>query len=117
MSDSPAADSQLNPVYLLQNQDRLFLGKSQAWLDGRDLGALFRTPHKDEAVNQRVEVSARDYNQRIQLVLCPLNERGQPVIDPDILPPPLPKAPKTGALFVEEPGDDLLASQTENTSA
>src|SRR5690554_1728085 len=77
----------MSDIYLLQNQDKLFLGKQKDWLDGRDRNSLFKTPHKDEAVNQRVEISAKDYTQRITLLLCPVDERGLPVIAPDDLPP------------------------------
>lgn len=77
----------MNELYILQNQDKLFLGKHKDWLDGRDRNSLFKTPHKDEAVNQRVEISAKDYTQRISLLTCPLDDRGLPVIDPADLPP------------------------------
>lgn len=77
----------MSDVYLLQNQDKLFLGKQKDWLDGRDRNSLFKTPHKDEAVNQRVEISAKDYTQRIALLLCPVDERGLPVIAAEDLPP------------------------------
>lgn len=77
----------MSDVYLLQNQDKLFLGKQKDWLDGRDRNSLFRTPHKDEAVNQRVEISAKDYTQRITLLLCPIDERALPVIAAEDLPP------------------------------
>lgn len=77
----------MSELYILQNQDKLFLGKQKDWLDGRDRNSLFKTPHKDEAVNQRVEISAKDYTQRISLITCPLDERGLPVIDPADLPP------------------------------
>lgn len=77
----------MSDVYLLQNQDKLFLGKQKDWLDGRDRNSLFKTPHKDEAVNQRVEISAKDYTQRIALLLCPIDERGLPVIAAEDLPP------------------------------
>src|SRR5690625_3756472 len=78
----------MSDVYLLQNQDKLFLGKQKDWLDGRDRNSLFKTPHKDEAVNQRVEISAKDYTQRVALLLCPVDERGLPVISAADLPPP-----------------------------
>lgn len=87
MSDSPATAP--DTCYLLQNQDGYFLGKNLEWLDGREPGPLFKTRHKDEAVNQAFEASSRDYTQRIHPVPCPTNSRGLPVIDPQILPPRL----------------------------
>ncbi|UTF58876.1 hypothetical protein [Gilvimarinus sp. DA14] len=91
----------MSEVYIIQNQDKLFLGKQRTWLDGRDPAALYRSPHKDEAVNEKFEVNAKDYSQRVKLVACALNERGQPAIDPDILPPPLPKEKETQPLELD----------------
>lgn len=83
--------SEMNELFILQNQDRLFFGKQKEWLDGRDLGSLYKTPHKDEAINQMVEASSRDYTQRIKVLSCGVNEKGLPVIDVDLMPPPQPK--------------------------
>lgn len=87
----------MSDLFILQNQDKLFLGRQNNWLDGRDLAALYKTAHKDEAINQMVEASSKDYKQRIKMLTCSANEKGLPVIDPTIMPEPLPK-----------PGKDLL---------
>jgi hypothetical protein len=84
----------MSELFILQNQDNLFLGKHNNWLDGRDPGALFKTIHKDEAINQMFEASSRDYKQRIKVISCPANEKGFPAIDPAIMPAPLPKPGK-----------------------
>lgn len=89
----------MSEIFILQNQLNLFLGKQNNWLDGRDLNALYKTPHKDEAINQMVEASSKDYTQRIKIISCAPNEKGLPSIDPEILPEPLPKV-----------GKDLLAT-------
>lgn len=104
-----------NDVFIIQNQDKLFLGKQGAWLDGRDPGALYKTPHKDEAVNEMFETTARDYSQRLSLVNCPLNDRGQPLIDPTILPPPLPRQNQNRALaFTEQGGTEQESTAQES---
>ena len=84
----------MSELFILQNQDKLFLGRQNNWLDGRDLAALFKTVHKDEAINQMFEASSKDYRQRIKVLSCSANEKGLPLIDPDLLPEPLPKAGK-----------------------
>jgi len=84
----------MSELFILQNQDKLFLGRQNNWLDGRDLAALYKTAHKDEAINQMVEASAKDYKQRIKMLSCTANEKGLPLIDPELLPEPLPKAGK-----------------------
>ena len=99
----------MSELFILQNQDKLFLGRQNNWLDGRDLAALFKTVHKDEAINQMFEASSKDYKQRIKLLCCSANEKGLPIIDPELLPEPLPKVGKT--LF-----DALDAAETPGTS-
>lgn len=77
----------MSSVFLLQNQDKLLLNKQGEWVDGRDAASLFRSEHRDEAVNQMVEVNARDYTLRIRLLECSLTPRGLPRIEEQDLPP------------------------------
>lgn len=95
----------MSELFILQNQDKLFLGRQNNWLDGRDLAALYKTAHKDEAINQMVEASAKDYRQRIKILSCGANEKGLPLIDPELMPEPLPKA-----------GKDLFETLEQNTA-
>jgi hypothetical protein len=78
-------------LYLLQNQDKYFLGKQNEWVDGLDHRELFKTPHRDIAVNHLFEINAHDYTQRIHLLDCEVQGHNIPIIDPAIMPPPLPK--------------------------
>lgn len=101
----------MSDVYVLQNQARLFLGKQKDWLDGRDAASLFKTPHKDEAINLMFEVSSRDYSQRIRALACKLNEKGLPVIPEDMLP-------EAGSGAPAAPGDARpLQTADENIAA
>lgn len=79
----------MNQIFLLQNQEKLFLNRQKEWVDGRDLGSLFKTPHRDEALNQLFEVNSKDFSQRIHIVACALKTNGLPDIDPADLPPPV----------------------------
>lgn len=81
----------MTEIFILQNQAKLFLGKQNQWLDGRDLAGLYKTEHKDEAVNQLFEASSKDYTQRIKVISCAANEKGMPLIDPEIMPEPIAK--------------------------
>lgn len=112
----------MSELFILQNQDNLFFSKQKDWVDGRDLNSLFKSTYKDEAINQMVEISAKDYRQRIKVIKCGINDKGLPVIDPDIMPDPQPKAGKD--LFAEldatatEPDSVLqteLDTETDNT--
>jgi hypothetical protein len=79
----------MTQIFLLQNQNKLFLSKQNKWVDGRDLGCLYKTRHKDEALNQLFEVNAKDYSQRIHVLGCPIKANGFPQIDPADLPAPM----------------------------
>lgn len=74
-------------MYILHNQDGYFLTKSGDWADGREVGTLYRTLHKDEAINQLFEVNSKDYSLRISLLKCDANSKKQPLIPADKLPP------------------------------
>ncbi len=77
-------------MYILQNQEGYFLSKSGEWTDGREASQLFRTLHRDEAVNQLFEVNSRDFSLRITLLECEATSKNLPIITEDQLPPPLP---------------------------
>lgn len=93
----------MNQIYLLQNQHKLFLSKQSEWVDGRELGSLFKTRHKDEALNYLFEVNAKDYSQRIHLLACDIKANGFPLIKPEDMPPPL---EKPAAEMHEQPDSD-----------
>lgn len=101
----------MNEIFLLQNQDKLFLNKQNEWVDGRDLGSLYKTRHKDEALNQLFEVNAKDYSQRIHVLSCPIKSNGFPQIDPTDLPPPMEKPSAE-----DEPPENASAEDIESDS-
>src|SRR5215471_14361722 len=98
----------MSQTFILQNQDKLFFGKNKEWVDGYDANALFKTPYKDEAVNQMFEITSKDYQQRVKVIGCELNEKGLPAIEAENMPAPLPRAPKQ-----PKAGDDLFAADAE----
>jgi len=101
----------MNQTFILQNQDKLFFGKNKEWVDGYDANALFKTPHKDEAVNQMFEITSKDYKQRVKVLSCELDEKALPIIDSEIMPAPLPKVPKP-----PKAGEDLFAEPVNTES-
>ena len=94
----------MTQTFILQNQDKLFFGKNKEWVDGYDANAVYKTLHKDEAVNQMFEITSKDYKQRVKVVSCELDEKALPIIDSEIMPAPLPKVPKP-----PKAGTDLFA--------
>ena len=102
----------MTQTFILQNQDNHFFGKNKEWLDGYDANSLYKTLHKDEAINQMVEISSKDYKQRVRVIPCELDEKGLPMIDIAIMPAPLPKAPKAPKNSeIPEAIIDLFAAQ------
>ncbi|WP_444887561.1 hypothetical protein [Microbulbifer sp. JMSA008] len=75
----------MSHVYVLTNQHQQFLSKSGEWLDGREPNKLFRSEHKDVAINQMFEANTRDVGLRIELLQCALNPKAQPLIPEEAL--------------------------------
>lgn len=78
----------MSHVYVLTNQHQQFLSKSNEWIDGREANRLFRSEHKDIAINQMFEANTRDVTLRIELLQCKLNDKGQPQVPEDALGEP-----------------------------
>ncbi len=93
----------MSNVFLLQNQYQQLLSKQGEWVDGREASTLFRTAHRDEALNQMIETNARDYTLRMKILECPLNDRGLPLLQDEDLPP------LAVAKAVGDDGEDLQA--------
>jgi len=70
---------------VLTNQHQQFLSKSGEWLEGREPNKLFRSEHKDVAINQMFEANTRDVSLRIELLQCELNNKGQPLVPEESL--------------------------------
>lgn len=77
----------MSNVFLLQNQHKQLLNKQGEWVDGREASTLYRTVHRDEALNHLVETNARDYTLRMKIIECSLSERGLPLLSDEDLPP------------------------------
>ena len=75
----------MSHVYVLTNQHQQFLSKSNEWIDGRESTKLFRTEHKDVAINQMFEANTRNVSLRIELLECPLDTKKHPQIPADAL--------------------------------
>ena len=95
-------------VFLLQNQHKSLFNKQGEWCDGREAASLYRTVHRDEALNQMIETNARDYTLRIKILECETNDRGLPLLKDEDLPP-LGEAGTT----LETDGDDTAAAVTD----
>lgn len=105
-------------MYILHNQDGYFLTKSGEWSDGRELPPLFKTIHKDEAINQLFEANSKDYNLRISLLECEINSKKMPLIPDEKLPPVLEKPTDVGDIPINHVADiDAQDTQKESVGA
>lgn len=71
----------MNTVFVIKNQLGLYLTKQQEWANGADNQSLFRTQHRDEAINTVFEVSSRDIYLRAEALDCELDAKGHPIVE------------------------------------
>ena len=67
-------------VFVIKNQTEQFLSKQQEWVDAGQSQHLFRTAHRDEAINTVFEVSSKDIYLRAEIVACHVDGKGQPLL-------------------------------------
>ena len=72
----------MNDVFVVCNQLGQYWGKKKKWVDGTDQKKVLTCKHEDEAVNQLVELSARDIDLRGTVQQAAITERGVPIIEP-----------------------------------
>lgn len=80
----------MKQLFVIRNQNHHYLGRHHEWVDGSHPPALFRTPHRDVAVNELFEVNVKDFALRGEIVACEIDERGYPLVD---VRNPIPEAP------------------------
>ena len=71
----------MTSVFVVKNQLGQYLSKQQEWVGGADSQALFRTAHRDEAINTVFEVSSRDIYLRAEALACDVDAKGNPIVD------------------------------------
>ncbi len=70
------------PVFVIRNQLQQYWTRAGEWVDGREPQRLLKFRHRDEALNQLVELSARDIDLRGEVLRADVGERGEPAVDP-----------------------------------
>ena len=80
----------MSHIFVVKNQLGLYLNKQQEWVDGSDSQCLFRTAHKDEAINTVFEVSSRDIYLRAEAFACAIDDKGNPIVTAAAAPEPAP---------------------------
>lgn len=67
-------------IYIIKSHDESILGKDFEWLDGTDANQVFNTEHRDIALNQLIELNAKDINLRAQIIECEADKKGRPIM-------------------------------------
>ena len=67
-------------IFLIKSCDGSLLGKDLSWLDGSNVHLLFTAPHRDIALNQLIELNAKDINLRAQIIECDADKKGRPAV-------------------------------------
>ncbi len=71
----------MSEVYVVSNQHGFFASKQKEWLDGREPRRLFRSTHKDEAINMVFESSSKDISIRAEAILVELDKNKHPIVE------------------------------------
>ncbi len=77
----------MTDVFVLRNQHNEYLNKSLEWISSGDSKTLYRTEHRDEVINQKVELTVKRPDLRIKVVAVELGNNGRILVDgEDCLP-------------------------------
>ena len=103
----------MSTVYVVTNQHGLFINRQKEWVDGRDTKILFRSPHKDEAINLVFELSAKDIYLRAEAIGVELDDKGQPVVEVTAEVPPPDQYTLDNLESADADGDQPLKSEDD----
>lgn len=93
----------MSKVFVVTNQHGHFIDKHRQWVDGRDPKVLFRSPHRDEAINLVFELSSKDIYLRAEAVSVELDDKNQPVVE--VTAEPFPEPAEAGEAGEAVAGD------------
>lgn len=71
----------MKQLFLIRNQHQHYLGKHGEWLDGSHPPALFRSEHRDIAVNELIDCNIKDVDLRGEIMVCDANDNGYPLVE------------------------------------
>jgi len=86
----------MSKLYLIVDQYNHFLEKSGEWTDTLRTNQVYRTIHKDEALNELLELNAKHIEFRLRIIEANLTEKGLEPLEP------LPK--------IDRPVEELIES-------
>lgn len=94
----------MSEVFLLKNQHGAYLERSGEWVDPMQSKTLFRTPHRDEAINQKVELAVKNAELRVEIAAAKVSPEGKLLIQDYVAP-------------LEMPATSSMAESTDGTAS
>jgi hypothetical protein len=70
----------MSNVFVIQNQEGQFLSRQKEWLEKTEINALYKTPHRDLAVNELFEITSKDTSVRAKVVSAEATSKGLPLV-------------------------------------
>ena len=70
-------------LYILKTRNNLVLNRNCEWSDEPHRDTVFCTEHRDIALNQLIEVNAKDTDLRVYMVECDSDAKGRPILAAD----------------------------------
>ena len=67
-------------AFVIRNQDGQYLTKKSEWVSGKEAIGLYHQAHHDQALNQLIEVNAKDIYLRGTILELDLCEKRRPVV-------------------------------------
>lgn len=94
-------------VFIIKNQHNEYLDRSNEWVDASQAKSFYKTAHKDEAINQKVEIAVKRPDLRLKTVEAQTNEKG--VLSPEMIASESPKTEDSSHHSHPSQEIDLLA--------
>lgn len=70
----------MSNIFVIKNQNNYFLNKKNEWVDGKLASELYKSIHKDIALNTLIELSSKDSELRAELIPCQADDKGRPML-------------------------------------
>ena len=67
-------------IFILQRHDKAVLSKDLDWTCNITSNDIFYSPHRDIALNQLVELNAKQIDLRVNIIECEADAKGRPVM-------------------------------------
>ena len=67
-------------IYILQKHDKMTLNSDLEWISDIKPSDVFYTSHRDIALNQLIELNAKDTDLRADIIECDADAKGCPVL-------------------------------------